>query len=73
VALSQCYEIRIQGRLDQDWSGWFNGFSVRQEDGEITVITVRAVDQSALFGILNRIRDLNLTLISINPEGERNE
>jgi hypothetical protein len=71
--LSPCYEIRIQGKLDQDWSDWFDGFLTSQEDGEITMITVRAVDQSALFGILNRIRDLNLPLISINPKGESDE
>jgi len=67
--MSQRYEIRIRGRLDQDWTDWFDGFSMRTEDGDVTVITVQVVDQPALFGVLGRIRDLNLTLISVRPEG----
>jgi hypothetical protein len=67
--MSQRYEIRIRGRLDQDWTDWFDGFSMRTEDGDVTVITVQVVDQPALFGVLGRIRDLNLTLISVSPEG----
>ena len=67
--MSQRYEIRIRGRLDQDWTDWFDGFSMRREDGDVTVITAQVVDQPALFGVLGRIRDLNLTLISVRPEG----
>ena len=68
--MPQVYEIRIRGRLGEDWSDWFDGFSLHEEK-EVTVLTGPVVDQSALFGVLARIRDLNLGLISINPAGEK--
>ena len=68
--MPQVYEIRIRGRLGADWSDWFDGFSLLEEK-EVTVLTGPVVDQSALFGVLARIRDLNLGLISINPAGEK--
>ena len=64
------YEIRVGGRLGQDWADWFEGFSIRQEENEVTVLVGPVVDQSALFGVIARIRDLNLPLLSINPKGE---
>ena len=67
----QLYEIRVRGRLGQDWSYWFDGFSLCQADGDVTVLTGPIVDQSALYGLIARIRDLNLTLLSINSTGEK--
>ncbi len=65
------YRIIVQGRLDESWSQWLSGMSVsieRTDDGiPVTVLTGPVVDQSALRGILNRLWDLNLTLISVNP------
>ena len=66
----QYYEIRVEGELGDMWSGWFEGLSIRKEfDGEsdrhITVLYGPIPDQPALHGVLNKIRDLNLTLISI--------
>ena len=64
------YEIRVEGELGDMWADWFEGLSIREEfDGEsdryITVLYGPIPDQPALHGVLNRIRDLNLTLLSI--------
>jgi len=63
---SKWYEIRIQGHLSPDWVEWFEGMKIRQEEGQ-TILTGRIVDQAALHGLLARVRNLNLTLLSINP------
>ena len=61
------YQILIQGRLDTEWSAWLNGVSVilEQEDPPLTKITGLVIDQAQLRGIINKIWDLNLTLISV--------
>jgi hypothetical protein len=64
------YQIRVQGRLDDRWSEWFSGLSVLvgDEPGHLPITTLRGpVDQAALRGILNRVWDLNLRLISVVP------
>jgi hypothetical protein len=59
------YEIRVQGQLDSHWSDWFNGLDVRpQENGE-TVIVGPVPDQAILHGILTKIFNLRLLLISV--------
>jgi hypothetical protein len=59
------YEIRVEGHLADRWSEWFEGLTIcKQPDGE-TTLTGLLVDQAALFGVLIRIHDLNLVLISI--------
>lgn len=75
------YEIKIKGVLDDHWSHWFEGMNFKQvENGEIgqmcTLITGPIADQPALHGLLAKIRDLNLTLISvyrINSETKKRE
>ncbi|MFP4564225.1 MAG: hypothetical protein ACLFRY_13055 [Spirochaetia bacterium] len=63
---SAIYEIRIQGCLDAGWEDWFGGLTIsRYEEGD-TVLTGSIVDQAALFGILKKIRDLGMPLISVN-------
>jgi hypothetical protein len=59
------YQIRVEGRLNSHWSHWFEGMTI-DTDGETTVISGSVADQSQLHGLLHRIRDLNLTLISVN-------
>jgi hypothetical protein len=63
------YQIIVRGKLDKSWSEWLDGASVASEFDEndvmITRLTVQAPDQPALFGILNRIRDMNLLPISV--------
>ncbi len=59
------YEFRLKGHLDDRWSEWFGGLAVqRQEDGT-TLLVGAVVDQAALHGVLNGIRDLGLTIISV--------
>jgi len=65
---SRWYEIRIQGTLSPDWAEWFEGMEIRQEEGQ-TILKGRIVDQAALHGLLTRVRNLNLTLLSMNPVG----
>jgi hypothetical protein len=65
------YEIKIKGVLDAHWSQWFEGMNLRQvENGEsgqlCTLIAGPIADQPALHGLLAKIRDLNLTLISVS-------
>ena len=58
------YQIRVEGQLNSHWTQWFEGMTIKY-DGDTTVLTGSVADQSALHGLLHRIRDLNLTLISI--------
>ena len=64
-AVRMRYEIRIQGILDECWSCWFEGMHISSEPGGITCIRGEVVDQSALHGLLAKIRDLGLPLISV--------
>ncbi len=58
------YEIRVEGVLDSQWAAWFDGLQVH-DDGEETVISGLLADQPALHGVLAKIRDLGLCLISV--------
>jgi hypothetical protein len=65
--MSEYYEIKIKGHLDPRWSGWFAGMTLTTLEGKETLLSGPLADQAALHGLLERIRDLNLTLISVNP------
>ena len=61
------YQIRVEGCLGDQWAGWFEGLTVTPtEDGE-TLITGWVADQAALHGLLKKVRDLGLPLLSVNP------
>lgn len=60
------YQIRVKGHLDEQWTDWFGDVSIEQEKNGDTLITCPVIDQAALFGLLKRIRDLGISLISIN-------
>ena len=60
------YEIAIQGHLDHDWSEWFDGLSLTQDDRGNTLLRGPISDQAALRGILLRVFDLGLSLLSVN-------
>jgi hypothetical protein len=62
--LNSRYDIRVKGILDQRWSAWFEDLEV-SSDGEETVISGPVADQAALHGLLTKIRDLGLFLISV--------
>jgi hypothetical protein len=58
------YRIKLRGRLDQKWSDWFEQMEI-STDGAKTILTGMVTDQAALHGLFTRIRDLNLTLLSV--------
>lgn len=59
------YEIKVRGHLDLAWSDWFSGLQVTHLEDDETLLSGPLTDQAALHGLLERIRDLNLTLISV--------
>ena len=59
------YRIRVQGRLDPQWSDWFDGFAIEAEPGDRTLLTGRVADQPALHGILAKISNLALPLLLV--------
>ncbi len=59
------YEIRLTGHLDAHWTKWFDGLVVSRESDGTTVISGPIVDQAALHGVLQRVRDLGLPLVSV--------
>ena len=59
------YQIRVKGILDECWSDWFDGLTVVPQTGGETVVSGPVVDQAALYGLLNRVRDLGLPLLSV--------
>jgi hypothetical protein len=63
--MPEYYEIRIKGHLDQRWSEWFAGLKLTHLEGNETLLSGPLLDQPALHGLFERIRDLNLTLVSV--------
>ena len=59
------YEIRLAGQLDSRWAEWFDGLQLSHESGQITVLSGEVADQAALHGLLQRVRDLGLPLVSV--------
>jgi hypothetical protein len=59
------YEIRVEGILDQRWSAWFDGLQIFSQPDGVTVITGPVADQAALHGLLAKVRDLALPLLSV--------
>ena len=76
---SMVYEIRLKGHLDRRWTGWFGGLTITLEDNGDTLLTGPVVDRAALHGLLRKVRDLGMPLLSVirserderaYPEGE---
>lgn len=63
------YEIRVKGLLAARWADWFDGLTLTHDDG-ITVLEGPLVDQSALHGVLRKLADLGLPLLSVTPTPE---
>ncbi len=59
------YQIRVEGHLAESWSDWFEGLAILNDPTGEMVLSGPLMDQAALFGVLNKIQALNLTLISV--------
>jgi len=62
------YEIRVQGHLDQRWSEWFDGLAISYDADGNTVLRGPLVDEAALHGVLNKVRDLAIPLLAVSRE-----
>jgi hypothetical protein len=59
------YEIRIKGHLDKRWADWFEGLTITREDNGDTLLSGPVIDQAALHGLLRKVRDLGMPLLSV--------
>ena len=71
--IPRVYEIRVEGHLGDQWSDWFEGLMTRQEPKGETTMTGTLTDQAALYGVLTKIHNLNLILVSVRRSASRNE
>jgi hypothetical protein len=62
-----CYEIRVAGHLPAQWADWFEGLTITLEDNGDTLLTGPVIDQAALHGLLRKVRDLGMPLVSVSP------
>ena len=61
------YEIRLKGHLNNRWADWFEGLTITLEEDGTTLLTGPVIDQAALHGVLKKVRDLGLPLVSVSP------
>jgi hypothetical protein len=60
------YQIRIEGYLGREWTDWFEGLTIALDENGETLLTGSVLDQAALFGLLRKVRDLGMPLVSVN-------
>ena len=62
----QNVEIRVKGQIDEHWAEWFGGLTITHTDQGETVLTGTVVDEAAMYGLVSKLRDLGLQLLSVN-------
>ena len=67
TSIAKVYEIRLKGHLEARWSNRFEGLTITLEDNGETLLAGPVVDQAALFGLLRKVRDLGMPLVSVSP------
>ena len=65
------YELRVDGHLHERWVRWFEGFAIGHDDDGTTTLSGPVADQAALHGLLNKVRDLGMTLLSVSVVEDR--
>ncbi len=60
------YEIRVKGHVGRQWTEWFGGLTIALEDDGVTLLTGPVVDQAAMYGLMKKLSDLGMSLISVN-------
>ena len=66
------FQIRVRGKLESKWSDWFGGFAIEPQTGDETLLTGSVVDQAALYGLLLKLHNLGLLLLSLQRQtGEK--
>ena len=63
---SMTYQVRLKGHLNRQWTDWFGGLTITLEDNGDTLLTGPVTDQAALYGLLKKVRDLGIPLVSVN-------
>jgi len=66
MSVGKSYEIKLKGHLDENWADWFDGLTFAHENDGTTTLTGEIIDQAALHGLLKKIRDLGMPLLSVN-------
>ena len=61
------YQIRLKGHLGREWTDWFEGLTITLDDNGDTLLTGPVIDQAALHGLLRKVRDLGMPLVSVSP------
>jgi hypothetical protein len=66
-------EIKVKGQIDDAWSDWFDGMTITHADEGMAILRGSVTDEAALYGLLAKMRDLGLRLISVNRTGQTNK